>query len=137
MLKHRPPVLRAMTPFPYWIDVDQSVAEARELMASHDVSHLPTKRSGELAGMLYAIDVDRADASEKVGAVHRERVPSVTADDALDGVCLMMADEHVAAVLVTRHGALAGILTTTDICRFLGDLLREHFGAPPGSDHVA
>jgi len=42
-------------------------------------------------------------------------------------VVLDMAKRHVGAALVTGHGRLAGIFTTTDACRILGEWLRERF----------
>ena len=40
-MKHMPQVIAMMTPFPHSIDVEATLAEARGMMDSHDIRHLP------------------------------------------------------------------------------------------------
>ena len=49
-----------MTPFPYAVQLDDSLRRARELMAEHDVRHLPVLRSHVLVGILSDRDIKRA-----------------------------------------------------------------------------
>lgn len=136
-MKHRPTVLRAMTPFPHWIDADQPMTAARQMMAAHAVHHLPTKHGGVTVGILRDTDVAAAADHTLVAAVHDPDPYVVGANDPLDTVVLTMSARHIDAAVVMRNGALAGILTTTDILRFLGASIRDEFGAPPGDDEVA
>ncbi|MEW6270451.1 MAG: CBS domain-containing protein [Thermodesulfobacteriota bacterium] len=57
-----------------------------------------------------------------------EEGPYVVEDDEpLDVVAREMADRQIGSALVTRHGKLVGIITTTDVCRLLADVLAAHF----------
>ncbi len=108
------------------------------MMSELDVHHLPTKRHGALSGMVH-LRVLLAQADDvPIHRVHDAQPTVVTADSPLDSVLVDMADNRWGAVVVTRHGALAGILTHTDIYRFLAATIRERFGtAPTGDDDVA
>ena len=49
-----------MTPFPYVVQVDDSLLYAREVMVRHRVRHLPVKNGAVLAGVLSDRDLKRA-----------------------------------------------------------------------------
>lgn len=136
-MKHRPTVLTAMTPFPHWMDAERSCAEARAMMKELDVHHLPTKRDGVLVGLVHLRTLAGEAPDTPIHRVHDSRPAIVAADSALDAVLLDMAETRRDAVVVTRHGALAGILTHTDIYRFLVHVIRDRFGVSPTDDDVA
>lgn len=123
-----------MTPFPYSIDADADIADARAMMVEHEIHHLPVMHGGKLVGLLWDRDIRVARALESnlpregvaVGTVYN-REPYVTdIGDRLDRVASEIARRRVAAAIVMRGDKLAGILTTTDICRLLAETLREH-----------
>ena len=45
-----------------------------------------------------------------------------------------MAARRIGAAVVVRAGRLAGIVTVTDACRALGEVLESRFGAPDPGD---
>jgi CBS domain-containing protein len=49
----------------------------------------------------------------------------------LDEVALEMAERHIGSAVVVRHGKLAGIFSTVDACRLLGEFLRDRFSDGP------
>ncbi len=53
----------------------------------------------------------------------------VDADTPLHAVLDEMADERKGSAMVTGDGELVGILTTTDVCRYLAEWLRAQFPA--------
>ena len=132
-----------MTPFPYAVQVNDSLRRSRELMAQHDVRHLPVLRSHVLVGILTDRDIKRA-MNPDLGLPPIEELfvkdiyvpdPYVVEDDApLDGVLEHMAREHIGSVLVTKHRRLAGIFTSTDACRVYCDHLRRLFRPREGDD---
>ncbi len=137
----KPSLKKAMTPFPYSIDLEASVAEARQLMADHDVHHLPVCSGSELVGMLTARDIAslqvKAEALQLLVKNCYAPDPYVVELDApLDEVIEEMAERHIGSAIVMRHGRLAGVITHVDICRSYADFLREVF-PPPGDDLVA
>ena len=52
----------------------------------------------------------------------------------LDEVLDHMAAQHIGSALVTKHGRLAGIFTSTDACRVYCDHLRRMFPKSAGTD---
>lgn len=133
-----------MTPFPYAIDVGDSVEAARAMMREHDIHHLPVLRDGKLDGVISAQDIDVThDVLAKqtvavqltVDAIYTRDPYVVEVDARLDEVAEEIARRRIDSALITKHGKLAGILTNTDVCHALVALLRESTDGP--GDDVA
>ncbi len=138
------PLMRAvMTPFPYFVEAGDSLLVAITLMKRHDVRHLPVKDQDKLVGILTDRDIKRA-LDPDLGLPPKDElfvqdvsIPDpyiVDAHEPLDHVLEQMAARHVGSVLVTSHGRLAGIFTTTDACRILSKYLRALAPSRPGHD---
>jgi len=136
-------VASVMTPFPYWIDVDDSVRRARGLMVEHQIRHLPVMQGRSLVGVLSDRDLKRAldptlglppEDELFVRDVYVSDPYVVDSSTALDVVLEHMAAHHVGSALVTSHGRLAGIFTATDACRLYCDHLRKLFPARGAKD---
>ena len=138
---HEPHVKSVMTPFPYSVGLTAPLLDARKLMLEHRVRHLPVTQGHELKGIVTDRDIKLLLGPEMDYPNPRE----LTVEDAyvteayvvdinapLSDVVLEMAKRHIGAALVTGHGRLAGIFTTSDACRALGEWLRERF--PRGTD---
>lgn len=143
-MKHMPQAVAVMTPFPYSVDLDATLAEAIALMKEHRFRHLPVVDSGRLRGVLSERDVHTA-LGRNLGFHNAEGVQvrdifhddafTVEADAPLDVVAHEMAERHVGSALVTKHGKLVGVFTSTDACRLLAQVLRERFPPPaPGTE---
>jgi acetoin utilization protein AcuB len=140
-LKGIPPIKALMTPFPHSIASDAPVAEAKGMMESHSIRHLPVKDGDRLVGVITDREVDRSldpqrrrHAPENVGeiAVEAHVVDLLTpADQVLE----KMEKWRLEAVLVVKDDRLAGIFTVTDACAGFAELLRTLF--PGGGGEVA
>lgn len=104
---------------------------ALRMMVSARVRHLPVIDGGRCLGVLHESDVlwrlwshdpgeDGSAALDDAGAVARPDYPAVEADTSVRVAASLMTEHGVDAVLVTRKGRLAGILTATDVLRLLG-----------------
>lgn len=136
MLRRIPSIGAVMTAFPFAIEAAASLEEARRMMAEHGVHHLPVVAAGELVGILDLRGLRLAEriAFENVGDACLREPLIADLGRRLDGVALEMAEHRASAVLVTHHGKLVGILTHSDVCRLLGQTLREVFTPPSGND---
>lgn len=142
-MDHIPAMRSVMTPFPYFVEARESLLVARSLMLRHEVRHLPVKEGDKLVGVLTDRDIKRA-LDPDLGLPPKDElfVRDVSEPDAyivdtsepLDGVLEEMATRHLGSVLVTSHGRLAGIFTTTDACRVLCGHLRALVPPRPGDD---
>jgi acetoin utilization protein AcuB len=144
-MDHIPSIRSVMTPFPYFVAAGDSLLAARALMVEHEVRHLPVKEGDRLVGVLTDRDLKRAlDPHPGLPPKDERFVRDVSVADAytvdtsepLDGVLEEMANRHLGSVLVTSHGRLAGIFTSTDACRVLCDHLRA-LVPPRPSDNAA
>jgi len=139
-----PTLVAVMTPFPHAVHAEDDVATARAMMEQHGIHHLPVLRDGRLAGIISARDIaltgdvldrDRLGIGMPVWAICTREPYVVEIDTRLDAVAEEMANRHIGSALVVKHGKLAGIVTTTDLCRALAEVLREQL--PGGGDDVA
>jgi CBS domain-containing protein len=131
-----------MTPFPYFVQLDDSVRRARELMVEYGVRHLPVMQDHALVGILTDRDLKRA-LDPDVGLPPKDElfvrdayVPEpyvVDSSTPLDVVLDHMASHHLGSALVTKHGRLAGIFTATDACRVYCEHLRKLFPERSGA----
>ncbi len=127
-----------MTPFPYSVDADAPIRSAEKMMAEHTIRHLPVKSHHELVGVVDEQDVSRALHGAPGGGQLTVRDIMVSHPYVVDmsypteDVLLALADHHTDCALVVKHGRLAGILTTTDVCRAFGEYLKEL--RPEGGD---
>jgi acetoin utilization protein AcuB len=142
-MRKLPTLVAVMTPFPHAVAAEDDVATARAMMEQHGIHHLPVLRDGRLAGVISNRDVSLAgdvlDRNEggiglPVWAICSRDPYVVEIDTRLDVVADEIANRHIGSALVVKHGKLAGIVTTTDLCRALAVLLRERM---PGGDDVA
>jgi predicted transcriptional regulator len=139
---HPPPSLKvAMTPFPFAIPIDATLAEAGRMMAEHDVHHLPViDEEHAIVGLLSNLDLmavtkgKRQGQGMRVGGACTKDVYIVDLEEPIDNVVLTMAERHIGSAVVTRHGKLAGIFTWVDACRCLGEVLRAGRPSSKGDD---
>jgi len=141
--RHMPTVKVAMTTFPHSIDIEASADEAWARMLEHKIRHLPVTSEGTLVGIVTERDLRLVlrPGVQPGQATLRHVVETdafvVDDDTPLDVVATEMAERQIGSALVTRHGKLVGILTTTDVCRLLAQALEAHFapGRRPADEH--
>jgi len=138
-----PEIRHVMTPFPHWIEIEAPIQEAQQMMAVHEIRHLPVMEGGELVGVVADRDIrlildPREGQPAGKGMTVRQVCSSdpyiVATHERLDTVLLHMARHPAGAALVVMEGRLAGIFTVTDVCRTFGHLLRHRFPPPGGTD---
>lgn len=135
---NRVPLLKSvMTPFPWWIEIDEPVLAAREMMRKHKVRHLPVKEHGKLVSVVTDRDLKFA-LDPELGLPPREalRVRDVCVytayivdiESRLEAVLEAMAERKIGSALVTRDDKLVGIFTSMDACRVLAGIIRQRRG---------
>ena len=135
MKKPLPQLKTAMTPFPYSIDIEADIIDARALLAKHDFHHLPVTEGGQLVGMLSAGGLAQGGVMRlRDLCVHEPYIVDI--NERLAEVLNTMARLRVDAAIVVKHGKLAGVFTTADACRVFAALL-DVLEPPPGDDDEA
>ncbi|NVB40041.1 CBS domain-containing protein [Pseudenhygromyxa sp. WMMC2535] len=128
-----PRIKSVMTAFPFSIAPGEDLARAQEMMREHGIRHLPVCEQHNVIGILserdtrVALRVDAQGVPLTVGDVCTRQPFIVGLETPLDEVAEEMARRQIGSALVMRGDKLAGILTTTDVCRLLAETLRDCF----------
>lgn len=142
-MKRAPLIKSIMTPFPYSVDVEDTVLNACTMMIDHNIRHLPVTDKGRPVGVVTDRDIRRILDSLSKDSSGEKNVKQVANLDTyvveltapLDTVVIEMAKRHIATGLVVKDDRLVGIFTSTDVFTYLGKLLKSLF--PHGSDDAA
>lgn len=134
-MNRKPSLASAMTPFPLAVDANSNVSDADRLMRKHGIHHLPVTDGRTLIGIISAFDIAaRVQHEVAVRDCYSPDPCLVEIETPFEEVLLDMAANHLEAVIVTRQGRLAGILTQQDVCRTFAAHLKAAFPAPPDDE---
>jgi acetoin utilization protein AcuB len=134
--KKMPSVGSVMTPFPYFVDADATVLEVERLMREHRIRHVPVEQNGRVAGIVSERDLRHLTSGpspqlDKTKIRAREVMTAepyvVTFETPLSAVAAEMAKRRIGSAIVVHHEKLAGILSVTDVCRILSEILTSEF----------
>ena len=137
------PINRIMTVSPATIQPDDSLAKACKLFESTALHHLPVVDNGELVGILSASDflklhllkgrsvsLDRA----KVRQLMQDNPTVLPCNASLrDAAEKLLAGDFHALPVVDEGGAVAGIITTSDLAQYLLHHLPRDDGSIQGA----
>jgi acetoin utilization protein AcuB len=119
------PIADVMTCQPWTVQLDDSLAVARRMVAEREIHHLPVLDGSVVVGMVDERGL--AGAGDRLGVAADVVVPVhiVPETTPLDEVLDAMVAGRWDAVVVTRDGTVAGIFTASDAVRLLRDVLRD------------
>jgi acetoin utilization protein AcuB len=138
-----PPVGAAMTPFPHFVRVDESLEEVERLMAEHEIRHIPVQQEGRVVGMISERDLRViARAALRPAEAQKLRARDVLTPEPyvvdfgtpLAEVVSEMAARRIGSAIVVRRGKLAGIVSVVDVCRVLASVLELYFPDARGDE---
>lgn len=114
-----------MTRQPWTVQIDDSLAVARRMLAEREVKHLPVLDAGIVVGMVTERDLSLAQ--DRLATVADAMLPVhlVDAHTPLGEVLDLMSSSRMDAVVVTDNGHVEGIFTTTDALRVLAEFVRQ------------
>jgi len=126
-----PTVSRFMTREPYRISSTASLEEARSMMTTHGIRHLPVMEGDKLLGVVAETDVRIVQAVPGVDLAHIEISRVLTApvcvwgETSLDEVADVMAQKKCDCVVVLGGQGVQGIFTSSDALGALGAVLER------------
>lgn len=129
-----PPVAALMTAFPHFVRPDDPAARAADLMREHAIRHVPVKDGDQVVGIVSERDLRASAADVAVRHVLTPDVYAVERSTPLAVALREMARRKIGTAVVLRSGRLAGIITVTDVCVALADVLEARFGEIEGGD---
>lgn len=120
-----------MSPDPVTVSPDTTVAEARGLLESEGIRHLPVVTGGQLLGIVSDRDIGISDAALRaavrdnsidellddhrpVEAIMSDSPHVISADEGVADAARMMVSRRISALPVVEERALVGIITSVD-----------------------
>lgn len=128
-----PRVKDYMTPQPYSIDDQTSIAEAERTMKKYNIRHLPVVVNNKVVGILSDRDVKSVGSIKaspetlQAKFVLHEQPYIVDPNATLDDVARTMAQHHYGSAIIVDKDQLVGIFTTVDACKALSKVLESHY----------
>ena len=134
-MKKREPISHIMTANVLTLHRKQSLMDAESIMRSNHVRHVPVVSGDEVIGMLSMTDLQRVsfvDSFEGEGSVDTaiyemlsidqvmtHNVKSIESSATIKDVAEILSKEEFHAMPVTENGKLVGIVSTTDVLKYL------------------
>jgi len=142
-------VAKRMTPNPITINSNTTVAEAGQIMKNNKFRRLPVVDDGKLVGIVTDRDLREVSPSPattlsvhelnyllakmKVKDIMKKKVLTISQNAAIEEAALMMYTHKIGGlVVVDDSGAVAGIITDTDIFKCFVDVM----GLPQGKTRL-
>ena len=143
-------VAEIMTREPYTLGPDNSLADARQMMAEHHIRHIPVLTpDGSLMGVVSQRDVLAAEDStvlnEEGGEGSRDQyvavssfmtapVQTVEEQAGLRGTAMHLQKNRLGCLPVLNDGALVGIITDSDFVAIAINLMEQLEAMEPEED---
>ena len=128
MKRHAPEVRQYMSHLPLEAEQCESAGDAARLMREHQIRHLPVMSGSHLKGVITRQELLEAELQlgddfdrTSLQSVCANALVIVSPVDPIDAVCRLLLEQGVDHAVVMDGGFVVGILTTTDIMRFITD----------------
>ena len=131
-------VTEIMMGSPVTLGPEDTLDLANDVISLGRIRHIPVVDAGRLVGLLSERDLMGAAASHVFGLkqksksallksvlirdVMKKRVVTVAPETSIKDAAHLMADKKIGCVPVVRDGAIVGLVTTTDILRYVEKL---------------
>ncbi len=102
---------------PVTLKPDDTLDLANDIISLGRIRHIPVVENGKLTGMISARDLMGAASS-----IMKKRVVTVEPDTPITNAARLMADKKIGCLPVVESGALVGLVTTTDVLRYVAKL---------------
>lgn len=130
------PISLLMTTELYKVTTENTLKDAKRIFERNHVRHLPVVRGDKLIGILSLTDLQRISFGDSFGEVEKEVDDSITEfltiwqvmkhkpvtvrpDDSIQAVAELLTKAEFHALPVVDEDKLVGIVTTTDIIKYL------------------
>lgn len=121
---------------PVTLGPDDNLSLAQDVIFLGRIRHIPVVEDGKLVGLISERDLlgraatrlfnlrqkNQSDLLKKLAVkeIMKKRVITVAPDTSVAAAAKLMADKKIGCVPVVSGGTLVGLLTTTDLLRYLG-----------------
>ena len=129
------PISQVMTKDVIVIDINDSLTEAERIFGNRSLRHAPVLQNGKLVGMLSLVDLRRnlhgdqpevlTTKSAKVGDLMTSDPVSMQIGVSVGAVAQRFTEDDFHAIPILDADRVVGIVSTTDIIKFLLESVEE------------
>lgn len=127
------PISQIMTKEVIVLNSNDSLTEAERIFGNHNLRHAPVLRQNELVGMLSLVDLRRSLEFDEISSRRLTRVGELMTPDPVSvqvgatiaDVAQLFMEDDFHAIPVLEGIRVVGIISTTDIIRYLLESLQE------------
>ena len=136
-MKKREPVKEIMTKEVFTVQENQKLSSVIELFRKHKIRHLPVVNGKKISGIISRTDINRLtfgalfenqDGADEavleilsIPQVMTAKPRVVQQEDSIKSVAEIFASEEFHALPVVENDEIKGIVTTTDVIRYMLD----------------
>lgn len=133
-MKKREAVTKIMTKDPISVNLSNELADVVQIFKERNIHHIPVVSGDQLIGMISKTDIERISYvasyqqesattmvydALKIEQVMSKQIDSIKAEDQIKEAAELLAKGRYHALPVLEDGKLAGIVTSTDIIKYL------------------
>lgn len=134
-MKKREPVSHIMTQHVYSVEEHESLEKVMAIFRKHKIRHLPVTKNGVISGMISSTDINRLTFGRlfenqdevdeailhmlKIPQVMTEKPKTISSTTTIMETAEIFSKEDYHALPVVDNNELKGIVTTTDVIRYL------------------
>ncbi len=137
-MKEKVTISKIMTADVFTVKSNQQLLDAYNIITKNKIRHLPVVSDKKIVGMLSKTDIDKAsfisafDEEEINNAIYEnltieqvmtKRIKSVQASDSIADVTTLLSKYEFHAVPVLKGDKLVGIVSSTDLIKYLVSLI--------------
>jgi len=123
-----------MTADPISINLTNKISDAVQVFKERNIRHIPVVSGDKLIGLISKTDIERisfvngVEDDKAATAVYdmlnieqvmSKQLETIEAEDQIRDAAMLLAKGKYHALPVTKDGALAGIVTTTDVLNYM------------------
>lgn len=134
-MKKREPISHIMTEHVYSVKEEDALQDVVDIFRKHKIRHLPVMKGKAISGIISSTDINRLTFGRlfenqdeidesvlsmlKIPQVMTTKVRTVSQETPIKEVAEIFATEHFHALPVTDGDQLKGIVTTTDVIKYM------------------
>lgn len=134
-MKRREPISHIMTKNVFTVKITADLHEVIDLIKKNHIRHLPVMEGAEVVGIISSTDINRLTFSSlfenqegadeavlemlTISQVMTQKPRTVEASLSIREVAEILTTEEYHALPVVENGHLAGIVTTTDVIKYM------------------
>lgn len=134
-MRKREPISHIMTEHVYSVNEEDTLQDVVDIFRKHKIRHLPVMKGKTISGIISSTDINRLTFGRlfenqdeidesvlsmlKIPQVMTTKVRTVSQETPIKEVAEIFATEHFHALPVTDGDQLKGIVTTTDVIKYM------------------